>query len=133
MNGFNTILGDAGKETALLQYAQSHQFDRLLLYNLHQILLGDLTNPNTTLTLALFIEKAKTHYGISQIAAVGENAAFLRNKVQIYNNAHAQPTQKFDAYNLEFEFWIDTPISPGGYYCTTYLIPNGYSWIGSAD
>lgn len=127
VNGFNAILGDTDKENNLLAYAQSHQINKLLLYNLHQILLGNLSDPASSLPLANFIIKAKTQYGIQQMAAVGENADFFGTKIQTYNNAHAAAEKKFDAYNLEFEFWNETAITAGGYYCTTYLTPNGFS------
>jgi hypothetical protein len=32
--------------------------------------------------------------------------------------------EKFDTYNLEFEYWDNSTTNPGGYYCNNYLTPN---------
>jgi hypothetical protein len=87
----------------------------------------DLTNSGTSIVLAEFIENAKQNYGIMQVGAAGENFFFFNNVIQVYNTQHTNPLQRFDVYNIEFEFWNTTTVSPGNYYCTTYLQPEGYS------
>ncbi len=126
VNGFQEILGNTTKQDSLLDYSVEHNINTLLLYELHLVLVGDLSNPATTQSLANFIAKAKTLYGIQKITAVGENVAFF-NSVGLYNQAHSAVSERIDVYNLEFEFWNDSLIVPGGYYCTTYLQPNGYT------
>ncbi|MEI6817823.1 MAG: T9SS type A sorting domain-containing protein, partial [Bacteroidota bacterium] len=87
----------------------------------------NLTNSATCKVLANFIQRAKQTYGITQVGAIGENFFFFNNVIQIYNQQHSNPLQKFDVYNIEFEFWNTTSVSSGNYYCTTYLQPGGYS------
>lgn len=126
VNGFATIIGDNNLENDLLAFAQSHDITTLLLYELHTVNNNhDLTDPATNGILADFISKAKTDYGIQNIGATAENGNFFTNIIDAYNNSRSLAEEKFDIYNLEFEFWISGPTGPGGYYCTTYLTPNG--------
>ncbi len=127
VDGFETILGNTSAENTLLNYAQSHGIETLLLYGLHIVNANhDLPNPATNFVLADFIYKAKNSYGILYIAATAENGDFFTNVIDPYNNSRSDPLEKFDIYNLEFEYWIGSSTGPGGYYCTTYLTPNGH-------
>ena len=126
VDDFSSILGDLTAENELLSYSQSNGIETLLLYDLH------IVNANYTLSdaasngiLADFISKAKTNYGILTIGAIAENADFFTNVIDAYNNSRSNPDEKFDIYNLEFEFWVQSSTDPGGYYCNTYLTPNG--------
>jgi hypothetical protein len=74
--------------------------------------------------LANFIQKAKQNYGITQVGAIGENFYVFNNVFKVYNQQHANALQKFDVFNVEFEFWNTNSVSSGNYYCTTYLQPN---------
>jgi hypothetical protein len=126
VDGFENILGDVTAENDLLSYAQNNGIETLLLYGLHIVNSNhDLTNPATNFILADFIYKAKTNYGVLDVAATGENVNFFANVIDVYNNSRNDPLEKFDTYNLEFEYWSNSGTGPGGYYCTTYLIPNG--------
>ena len=126
VNDFHNILGDINAEINLLTYSQNNGIETLLLYDLHIIhSLHDLTNSSTNFILADFILNAKSNYGISNITATGENESFFSNVIDIYNNSRASSLEKFDGYNLEFEFWDVSSTSTGGYYCNNYLIPNG--------
>jgi hypothetical protein len=126
VDGFENILGNVTAENELLTYAQNNGIETLLLYGLHIIDSNhDLSNPATNFILADFIYKAKTNYGVLDVAATGENANFFANVIDVYNNSRNDPLEKFDTYNLEFEYWITSSTGPGGYYCTNYLIPNG--------
>lgn len=125
VDGFASILGDVNAENDLLSYAQSNGIETLLLYELHIVNANyNLTNPETNYVLADFISKAKTSYGIVEVGALAENGNFFTNVIDVYNNSRSDPNEKFDIYNLEFEFWNESVTGPGGYYCTTYLIPN---------
>jgi len=77
--------------------------------------------------LANFIQRAKQNFGIIQVGAVGENFFFFNNVINIYNQQHSNSLQKFEVYNVEFEFWNTNTVSSGNYYCTTYLQPGGYT------
>lgn len=126
VDNFATILGDVAAENALLSYSQSNGIEILLLYDLHIVNANyPLANFATNTILADFIFKAKTNYGIAQMGAVGENGDFFTNVIQAYNDTRSDHEEQFDIYNLEFEFWNPSSTDPGGYYCDTYLIPNG--------
>lgn len=125
---FNQILGNVQKEDSLLNYAQSQGFNYLALYNLWNIhTSASLTNTTTALPLANFINKAKTMFGITSVGATGESYWFFSNVIHIYNQQHSNPNHKFNVYNLEFEFWINSSVSTSGIYCTTYLQPQGFT------
>lgn len=126
VDGFAAILGNTAAEDQLLNYAQQNNINYLALYDLwpvHQQY--DLTNPNTCTVLANFIERAHNLFGITQIGATGENLWFFQNVINPYQQTHANANQRFDVYNVEFEFWNTPQVEPGGYYCTTYLSPAG--------
>jgi len=125
---FNIILGNVQKEDSLLNYAVSKGFNYLALYDLWTInSTSSLTNTLSAAPLANFINKAKTVFGISKIGAIGENFSFFNNIIHIYNQQHSSANQKFDVYNLEFEFWITSSVNTGGIYCTAYLRPGGFT------
>lgn len=127
VNQFSTILGDIPAEDSLLNYAQVNGFNYLALYELHIVHAQyDLTSFSASAPLAAFINKAKTQYGIVNIGACAENYWFFENRIHTYNQLHSNPDEKFDVFNLEFEFWIASAVGPAGYYCTTYLTPNGF-------
>jgi hypothetical protein len=126
VNNFENILGDTNAENKLLAYAQDNEIETLLLYGLHVVHNNyNLSNSDTNYILANFIYKAKTIYGISDVGATGESGNFFSNVINVYNNSRSESLEKFDTYNLEFEYWVDSATNPGGYYCTNYLTPNG--------
>jgi hypothetical protein len=124
VDGFINILGNTPREDSLLNYAHSNGFNYLALYDLHLVQNQyDFTNVSTIAPMANFINRAKTQFGILQVGAIGENFWFFQNRISIYNQAHPNVNEKFDVYNLEFEFWNTSSTGPSGYYCTTYLQP----------
>ena len=128
VDGFSTIIGNTTAEDSLLSYAQYNSFNYLALYDLWTVHTAyNLTNASTCTVLANFIQRAKQSYGITEVGAIGENFFFFNNVINIYNQQHSNPLQKFDVYNVEFEFWTVATVSTGGYYCTTYLQPGGYT------
>ena len=124
VNGFASILGYRAAEEKLLKFAASHELDVLLLYELHLVLdkdnAADRTHNNA---LANFISTAKTEYGVKQVAVTGESGGFFKDVIDPYNNSRPEANEKFDIYNLEFEFWIESRIED--VYADTYLVPNG--------
>ncbi len=128
VDGFSSILGNTQQEDSLLNYAQDNNFNYLALYDLWPVHVAhNLTNTGSSAILANFIQKAKQQYNILQIGAIGENYFFFNNVINVYNQQHSNPLQKFDVYNVEFEFWNTATVSSGNYYCTTYLQPGSYS------
>ena len=96
VDGFSSILGDANKENALLNYAVAKGIDYLCLYEVYFIF-----NENRHEQVAAFIHKAKEMYGIKEIGVAGENNTFF-DRVAAFNDTHAD---KFDVLNLEYEYW----------------------------
>ena len=124
VNDFKNILDNNARKTALLAYAQSHQINELILYELHLVNnVHNLSNATSNQILADFIKLAKTTYGISRISAAGESAGWFQNNIITYNATRSLATEKFDGLGLEFEFW--TPSAVSMYYCPDYLVPNG--------
>ncbi len=128
IDGFNTIINNATSKNNLLQYAKNQNITYLILYDLHLVHnQHNLTTASTNQILADFIKDAKQNYGISKIAAAGENAWFFQNRIMAYNNTRSLASEKFDVLGMEFEFWTPIFIQPGGTYCVDYLQPNGLS------
>ncbi len=129
VNDFKTIIGDTLAENELLQYAMDSGFNYLILYNLYYIHnnIFDITDPASSAPLASFLKKAYRDYGIEKVAAVGETFNSFTT-IHNYNMDHAaDPQEMFNVYNIEYEFWNSTSVGSGGYYCTTYLSPGGYT------
>lgn len=124
VNNFNEILGDVTKENALLTYAKNNAFTYLGLYSLASI---DLTNSTKKAQMAAFLKKARTTYYIPYIAAIGETYNFFKNEISPYNKSRSYANERFNVFNLEFEFWIKSSVQPGGIYATKYLVPQKYS------
>lgn len=126
VDGFASILGDDAAEKKLLEYAAAHEMDELLLYELHKVIdKSNATDLNHTNALASFISRAKADYGVKRIAATGESGGFFNDVVDPYNNSRIDSNEKFDIYNLEFEFWNSESIK--GVYADSYLVPAGLS------
>ncbi len=118
IDNFNLILGNTNKEDSLLQYAQDSSFNYLALYSLHTL---NLNNTTTANSLGSFIYKARVSYGITYVGAVCETYNSFQNKITPYNLGRSDDNEKFNVFNLEFEFWTSSSVNPGGYYCTQYL------------
>jgi hypothetical protein len=122
VNGFADILGYTEQEDSLLEYAESNGFTALSLYNLHSI---DLTETITVESLAAFLRKARVDHALTEIGAIGENANGFRNRILPYNLSRTDTNERFNVFNLEFEFWVSSSID--NYYCADYLLPGGYT------
>ena len=127
VDGFIDILGNKAKENELLTLASENNFKSLILYDLDKIdkklfHLADSTKNNDLIN---FIKKAKTVYKIKEIGASGENGGFFINEIDVYNKTRKDPLERFDVYNLEYEYWKTTKSDLGGYYCENYLRKNG--------
>ena len=124
LDKFSTILGNTVKEDSVLQYAADSSFNYIALYDLQSINFSNSTSVNK---LANFIRKAHQVYGIASIGAVGESYSTFQSKIGPYNSSRTNVDEKFNVFNLEFEFWTTSSVSPGGNYCVQYLQPNGCS------
>lgn len=116
-------LGTA-KEDSLLIYCRDSSYNYIALYDLQGL---DLRNTTTRAQLSAFISKAKTKYGIQQVGAIGETLGTFTNGVAPYNSSRTSQTERFDVFNVEFEFWTTSSVSSGGVYCEKYLRNSGYS------
>jgi len=125
---FYHILGNEQKENELLDFTVQNGFDKIILYDLHKINkdypLADKTKNNI---LARFIFKAKINYGLKGVGGSGESGDFFINAIHAYNMSRINPIERFDTYNLEYEYWKKEPSENGGYYCENYLKLNGES------
>ncbi len=119
---FYQILGDEDKEENLLSFTKENGFDKIILYDLHKINRDyPLADVRKNGILANFISNAKLKYGIKEVSGSGENGEFFINAIDAYNRSRRKASEKFDAYNLEYEYWKKEDSSYGGYYCENYL------------
>lgn len=126
VDNFNEILGSPSKEDKLLLFAQKNNFKVLILYELNKVNKRiTLSDPRNNNILAEFIQKAKQKYQIKKIGASGESADFFVKIINVYNNSRQKSSEKFDIYNLEYEYWSSKASGIDGYYCVNYLEENG--------
>jgi hypothetical protein len=114
-------LGDTAQENTILRYAAGNGFNYVTLYDLHRL----SWTTQVKKSLASFIKRAHTQYGITQVGAAGETYSTFINYIIPYNNGRNSSSERFNVLNLEFEFWIANSVS--SYYCNQYLVPNGYN------
>lgn len=125
MDNFSSILGSTQKEDKLLTFAKRNNFNTLILYQLNKVdNKWSLTDPIKNVILSEFIAKAKNKFDILNVGASGESATFFTNKIDVYNNTRTKKEEKFDIYNLEFEYWSKKASGIDGYYCVNYLEEN---------
>jgi hypothetical protein len=125
VDNFNSILGSPTNENKLLKFASNNNFNTLILYQLNKVdKQYSLTDPRKNNILAEFISKAKTKFNIKQVGASGESATFFKNRIDIYNTSRNKSEEKFDIYNLEYEYWSKNASAIDGYYCVNYLEEN---------
>jgi hypothetical protein len=119
---FNNILGSYNQEKELLEFCKKNNIHTLILYELNKIhkrfSLGNSAKNNI---LASFISRAKLNYNIKKISASGESGDFFIEAIHPYNQSRKKAIEKFDIYNLEYEYWDEKASLNGGYYCENYL------------
>jgi hypothetical protein len=122
VDGFNNILGSYNRENQLLEFSKENNIQTLILYNLHKINKRiPLSDPLKNWVLAAFISRAKLEYNILEVGASGETGDFFLKAIHPYNMSRKKAIEKFDVYNLEYEYWDRKASINGGYYCETYL------------
>jgi hypothetical protein len=80
--------------------------------------LGNAAKKNV---LASFISGAKLNYNIKKISASGESGKFFVEAIHPYNQSRKKAIEKFDVYNLEYEYWDEKASLNVWYYCENYL------------
>ncbi len=122
VDNFANILGTPRLEKELFEFAKKHEIKELILYDLHKINkrfpLGDASQNQI---LADFIVKAKKEYDVERISASGESGNFFIQAIHPYNVSRKNKLERFDVYNIEYEYWNKPASLNGGYYCETYL------------
>lgn len=103
VDGFNGILGSKVQEDSLLNWCVSNNINALSLYDLNTIM-----GYERYTDLALFMQKARTTYGINQIAAVRGTAANFQQNAS-YDASRTNLNERFTTYNLENEWWNNGP------------------------
>ena len=127
VDSFSSILGNTTSENKLLSFTKRYGFNCLVLYELNKVHKKyPLQDKRTNKILAKFISKAKSTYNIDEIAAVGEASEFFVDVINPYNNSRNSVYEKFDVYNLEYEYWSQRASGEDGYYCENYLKYDGY-------
>lgn len=101
---FQDILGDTAKENKLLRYVKSHDFNELSLYGLWEI----TNKPSKYSSLARFISKARTNYGVTKISATHSTTKAF-NECEAYNMGRNNESEKFDVFSIENEWWQTNP------------------------
>lgn len=122
VDNFSNILGTYHLEQELLEYVDKHEIEEIILYDLHKVNkrfpLGDEKQNHI---LANFIKKAKTEHNVKYVSASGETGNFFIKAIHPYNLSRKFQEERFDVYNLEYEYWNEKESLDNGYYCETYL------------
>lgn len=106
VDGMDYIVGDTSKENKLLRYCVKYNFNAISLYDNRQIFIN---NWNTK--LSKFIKKSKqSPYNIVSVASIrnyySEFSPYKTDYSTVYfNNNRTDTLSKFNAYNLESEWW----------------------------
>ena len=122
VDNFANILGTYHLEQELFDFVEANDIDELILYDLNKVHkrfpLGDVSQNQI---LADFICKAKKHYGVTSVSASGETGDFFIKAIHPYNKSREIELERFDIYNIEYEYWNKKESLDNGYYCETYL------------
>ena len=122
VDNFANILGSYTLEHELFEFVETNEIDELILYDLHKVHkrfpLGDASNNQL---LADFICKAKKDFGVKSVSASGETGDFFIKAIHPYNQSRENELERFDVYNIEYEYWNKKESVDNGYYCETYL------------
>jgi len=121
VDDFHLILGRPDQELKLFKYAAYSGTNSLSLFKLDEV---DLRKAESRDKLRRFIRQARQSFGIQRISAVSESISAFTDNIHLYNtDPMTAPSERLDAYLIEFEFWNEYPVK--NYYCERYLEPAG--------
>jgi hypothetical protein len=128
---FDDIVGNTVLEDSLLHFLRDSSYNSITCYRITNVVSSVPSSTKNT-TLAKFMRRARTEFGIKNILASSENFETFRNIISVYNRSRTDSLERFNYYYLEFEFWnANTTSFPSstrhGYLCSNYLSPKGYS------
>jgi len=122
VDNFNSILGDKKKEKKLLDFSYENDITTLMLYDLHLIRKRmPIDHSNKAQVLANFISWAKRKYKIKKVIAIGENSEIFINYIHEFNQSRNLEIERFNAYNIEYNYWDIEKSRLGSYNCENYL------------
>ena len=122
VNGFNKILGREALEDSLCDYIKECRFNQVLLYSLNDI---NWQLKKVRTQLRSLIGRFRNECGVEKVGAIGENIDIFLDHIHPYNlSSSTSVDQRFNIYDLEFEFWSDRAIAD--YYCDAYLRNAGF-------
>lgn len=70
--------------------------------------------------MADFIFKTKKDFGVKSVSASGETGDFFIKAIHPYNQSREIELERFDVYNIEYEYWNKKESVDNGRYCETY-------------
>jgi Fibronectin type III domain len=131
IDSFDGIVGNTLKEDSLLHFLKDSSFNSIICYRMSNVVSSTLSSAKNT-TLASFIKRARTQFGIKNVIASSETYTTFSSLISPYNRSRTDSLERFNYYYLEFEFWNKNSTNPvssstNGYYCTNYLSPKGYT------
>lgn len=92
------ILGDAEKETPVLDFISAHGITSLSLYDLDPI----LSDASRTAALEAFLEKARVR-GVREVLAISDTTQAAWDQIA----TEQRKAKPFDGFVTEIEFWAD--------------------------
>ena len=101
IDSFDWIIGDTAMENPLLRWCKKESLNAISLYDTKALLLKSSNFP----MLAKFIKKARTQYGIKQVAAVRSLGSQFTGSTSTYNKSRIDTMERFNVFNLENEYW----------------------------
>lgn len=100
VDGFSSILGNQDLENTLLNFAKANNFNELSLYEVWKITNNTANYPS----LAKFISKAKSDYGITKVTVTNSTTASFDECLK-FNQSRKKQFEKFDVLSIENEWW----------------------------
>ena len=110
VDNFDHLLGNNTREDSLLNWCVSNGINSISLYDLNTV----MGNERYT-DLARFIQRARSSFGIEEVAAVRGSSANITQNAS-YDASRVNTKERFTTYNLENEWWNNGPSCDFGCY-----------------
>jgi len=101
VDNYMYFCGDTIKENQFLDWCKRYNFNAISVYDLNNVLIDH----SKYTPLSNFIKRAKTKYGILEVAAVREKGTQFTGSTATYNKNMTDIDKKFNVFNLENEYW----------------------------